>query len=380
MDIWISIAGNLNLLDLINLADVCTVTRQASQLIFKQKYASQEFHLRISRREVEIMTPFWDENHDHCSLFGEKRPISLKFLRNFGDLISELEIWMLDRHIQNDNGLRRLIEHINKFSAKSHKKLEINKYLPVLIETPLQNLSEIKMTSAEYPVDGFSALIENVPRIKICSGAARIYLKQNMPQVKKLEISTTNKTGEISDDDVLQTMQLNPQIQEFIIDQPQFKFISTDTDIDLEISKHYRARLFKLIRPERYERMFLNYWNYTSYFNLVDFVKEFKHLKCLSFVHHGGKVDEVIVGMPKLELLQICVYLEIEMENLKQILLSAVDHNRLSVLSFHFDRLDKRDTFQSKFKKPVAMEPWSSALNEDGPKDYKYSFVLNCST
>lgn len=377
LDIWKKIVGNLNLFDLTNLADVCTVARQAARLIFERKYASKEFYLRIDRKEMEILAACWDENHDNHGLVGHKRPISFKFLRNFGDLISELDIWMLDRSIKNGNRLRQFINHINKFSAQSRKTLEINKHLSVLIETPLNNLNEIKMNAAEYSVDEFSTLIKNVPNLKLCSGCAHIYLNQNMPQVKKLEISTTNKTGEISDENVLQAMQLNPQIEQFIINQPQFKIALNGTSIDLEISKNYRARLFKLIRSEQYERMFLNYWSYTSYFNLVDFVKEFKRLKCLSFVYYGGKIDEVIVGMRNLEELKICVYSEIEMKNLVHILTSAVAHGRLLVLSFHFDRLDKREKFQTKYKQLITLGPWSSASDEDGPKEYKYSFVLN---
>lgn len=54
----------------------------------------------------------------HRGLFDKKRPISFNFLRNFGDLSSELDIWMLDRSIKNDNRLRQLIEHINKLAQK----------------------------------------------------------------------------------------------------------------------------------------------------------------------------------------------------------------------------------------------------------------------
>lgn len=60
------------------------------------------------------------------------------------------------------------------------------------------------MSAAKYPVDEFSALIKIVSSLKICSGVAQIFLKQSMLQVKKLEILNTNKTGQISDEDVLQ--------------------------------------------------------------------------------------------------------------------------------------------------------------------------------
>lgn len=95
-------------------------------------------------------------------------------------------------------------------------------------------------------------------------------------------------------------------------------------------------------------------------------------------MYHREHAVGLIDNIPKLETLQICNGLRIQLNDANGILSSAAAHSKLSIVSFHFVRMDDRETLVAEFNRQSSIEPWSIALNEDGPKTYyKYSVVFN---
>lgn len=164
LDNWEAIVDYLDLFDLINFADVSTVARQAARLVFRRKYAAAKFELRMIGLTMMTWTPE--------SWFSILNVSSLKCLRNFGDLILELDICIYYAFKkENQKQIRKFISHINKFSADSRKKLRIPEYLSILSENPVQNVDEIVV----WTVSNANRLIDDMPKLKkfqicICFG------------------------------------------------------------------------------------------------------------------------------------------------------------------------------------------------------------------
>lgn len=368
-DNWEIIAGYLSLPDLRVLADVCTNARQAARLIFTRKYGSTKCILYIMKRDVEIETVY--------SEFGQHNAKCLKFLRIFGDLISELNLYIIPKIC--NNRLQQLIEYINQFTAQSRKKMILNEHSSVLIENPLQNLDEIQFQYCyDSSVTEFKALVtesKNVSSLQFSSEKQLIFLKQNLPQVTKLEIFRykLNLVNGKPVEDLVQVMRLNPQIQKLKC-SPFFKLKLNGTEMELLVFRSFEPILIKLIRPEQFEKVCLQ-WNCNE--NFVGFVKNLVNLKFLTMLDHRENAVEMINNIPKLETLQICNFYDIEFETANRILLSAAAHSKLSIVSFHFEDIDERETILAEFNRHISIGTWSIALNENGPKEFKYSVVFN---
>lgn len=248
-DNWEIIAGHLDLMDLINLAGVCTDAREAAQLIFKRKNPSPELHFRINANEVETSIP--TEINGIRASFDIKGVIGLKLLRNFGNLFSKLEIDTGSAEARNDKRLDMVIEYVSKFCREIHKKLIIRKYLPILIVEPLTNVDEMVIKSNEYSGVKFHALTRNVPSLEICSDRMQLYLKQNMPHLKKLKITATNYSDidGTGDKHIARMINLNPQIQvlHFINHRFYFAMISNTLILQFKKSTEFIAPSLKMI-------------------------------------------------------------------------------------------------------------------------------------
>lgn len=372
-DNWVAIASHLDLYGLANLVNVCQDARHAVRFLFKLKYASpstyNSTYLQMNVYGVIRLT-FSSGDETLCS----KRSKSLRFLRNFGDLITELKLFMSNNPILNNNCVQKFIEHINKFSEQSHKTLIVNDYLPILIEHPLRNVDKIEVFSAKYPLGDFNALIKNVSYMKIWSDNARIYLNQHMPALQIIEIDTENynEVRKIGDKHILQIKQLNPQIQTLIIKCQFFNLNVSGAEIDIEIWESHKSSSVTIICPKQFKKMYLQDHtcddiSLNRFINLV-------HLSIvLSFSDHVYEIHR----LPKLEILQICCSLKITDATFDRILSSAEAHRKLSILSFHFYHPNHRQAFGQTHNQRIYMEKWLFTLNETGPKEYKYSIVLN---
>lgn len=376
----------MNLADLINLSDVCSGGCKAARLAFNRKYPRQKFNLWINGNEIETWTDIWLPNANRYHRFHEKGLKCLRFLRNFGDLMFKLKIDTCQVSNNADKHLRKGIQHVRKFGTECRKKLVLRNYLPVLVRYPFKNIDKIEVRSANYSIAEFNRLVENVPNLAIHCSRARKYLNRHMPQMKRLKIKCWHYNGPntIGDQDAQRALQLNPQIEELIISprpDTMFKMKLNGSNIEIRAEGHFLSTL--TIRPEQYDTMLLELTKNHSAAAVVNFAKKFINLKCLTMRYCKGLLIEAIETMPMLEKLQITVLDELELMSkiiyCHRIFSLAAAHGNLSILSFNFKRMDLLKIFQEMVFDihRVRHERWSLTLNEDGPKEYKFSLVLN---
>lgn len=393
LDNWEVIAGHLDLLELINLSDMGTDAREAARLVFKRKYPTQKFKLEMHGNRMEIIADIWLLKVAYaCTadrIFSGQGVISLKFVRNFGDLISKLKI-DIKKHAEydygtslTDNQLRKSIAFINKFSAESCKILKINDY-SILIETPFQNIDKVDLHTKDYSMTEFNTLIENVRSLYV--GDDR-YLKQKMPQIKKLHVINS------TDGNILETMQLNSQIKQLKIHESfggrRLKWKMNGSEMHVE-GRGYFNFLNERIRPENFDKCEKLCYQCVQMnqgcSECVNFVSKFKNLKCLSIEIKRKKVFELIKNMPTLQELQVCMgkndaneidYYELEDYN-RKLLSFAASQSNLLILTFHYEEMDVRERCQKIINEKLNGEQWFIVgLHDNGPKLCKYSLVFN---
>lgn len=372
-DNWEVITGHLDLLDLIILADVCTDARRAARLAFERKYAPEKFKLRIN--ENEIKTSF--EKNDR---FGSIA--SLKFLRNFCDLICQMDIDTKNSSIENHRQMRKIIEYVNKFSPESRKELILWDYLPFLVENPFRNVDAVRLCATGYSVTEFNHMFMNVISLLIDTDQVRDYMLQRLPQLERIDILVVNSDKEeipITYNDVMKATQMNPQIKELFFEQNfddltdnmlsvQVNGKEIEFHIDLNtisdgMSHFDFAEFAEFVRPQHFERMILDN---TTGLNSTEVVKKFQNLECLIMTNFVHDLPDSIQMLPKLQDLQIWIsdwlglgdFQEI-IDTLSDIFTSHAPHEQLSTLRPFID-----------------LNIWRRTLSEDGPKDFKHSLVL----
>lgn len=370
-DNWEIIASHLDLCGLINITEISSAARGAAQLLFKRRYSSHYIGLN------------W--THNSTGIESVSIQQSKKLLQHFGHLISKLGVNLAPNvTAHNDAALRDVVRNINRYCNRNCHRLELGGYLPFLINEPLRNVKELNIYTGNYSLQEFSEMFVNICSLEISSKEACIYLKQRMPKLKRLCIGDSiynNGDDGIQDSDIIEAIELNPQIDRLEIFNSGAFEITRNKVSELELTMEWDARdlLFKLIQPEQYEKLDLMY--------IVDdfdeFIVKFVNLKCLTINMCHTELFDVIDSLPKLRDVQICFeafdYDAEEYEDIEWFLSSAKVHEKLSVFSFHFEVEKDRQTFQSVIKTDVNESIWKISIidNVDGPYGYKYSFVLN---
>lgn len=82
--------------------------------------------------------------------------------------------------------------------------------------------------------------------------------------------------------------------------------------------------------------------------------------------------------MPNVQELRICLKkYDVSGREANEILIKAAALSKLLILSFHFEDMVDREIFQAENDDQITVGPWIVALNEDGPRQFKYSLVLS---
>lgn len=392
-DNWELIAGHLNLLGLISLAEVCVDAQKAARLIFKRRYSSHIFRLILSKesfgRKRGNMVYLSDGRK---RAWIESYTVCLKLLRNFGFFISQLEIDP-HKHIQPVK-LQKIIKYTNKYCPNSKNELVLCEYLPILFKEPLRNVNEVTVSNADFSVADFISLFPNIQNLNIHSDEGRIFLQHHFPRLEHLamEIHKYDECDGINIVDIWRAIKLNPQIKSIYIEQidrhivgNMFKMVKNDSDIDLYLGWNLHWNKFKrflldIIRPVDFKKMHLVY-DYEIK-DIKAFVNKFKSLKCFVVESFEIHLLELIESLPMLQDFQICfreefVDIDEHIDEMQLALSSSTIQQKLSVLSFHFEERVDFGVFQAGINRFIDRKIWRININEDGPKTYKQSMVLN---
>lgn len=392
-DNWEVIAGHLDLLGLLNLADnVCVDARQAAQWIFKRRYSSYIFRLLLAddafgrqRRQIAIHSVndkmAWIDNYSIC----------LKLLRIFGSFISQLEIDPY-KYIKPVK-LHKILKYVNKYCVNSKNELILHKYLPILFKEPLNNVTEITVRTADYSVAEFKSLFPNIEYLKIYSDAGRIYMQHHFPRLEHLYL-IIYKYGDrdgINIGDIWKAVKLNPQIKSIYIEQivhnsieNMFEMVIKGVTIEFyfEWNLHWskmKRFLLDTIRTIKFEKLYLFHHNEID--GIEQFVNEFKNLKCFIVESFEKHLLQLIESLPLLQDFQICFreYRDIDedIDSLAHAITSSIIQQKLSVLSFHFEQKVALDVFHAGINRFIDRKVWLININESGPKTFKQSMVLN---
>lgn len=402
VDNWEKIAENLDSSDLINLAYVCVDARTAARMVYEKKYKSKSVVCAVKKERPECAYCFCKEKQEpECSqcfchqgiviapshhVYGSHSnwiknfEKSLRCLRMFGDLIPEVIIE--PGETMNDRQLQKIIEYTNEFGIESRNTIILRKYLPFLMKNPLKNAYKAVMHTDEYSVDEFNTLFPDLQSLHINSVNSAIYMKQRLPNVKELFFGANecNRNLDIKNEDILLAMQLNPQIQKLVIDAAiLFKLEMNDRKIKLISNNEGMEKLFQIIRPENYEEMYVD--SRWIEYSPVGFIEKFINLKFLTMVYYQENLEMLCNKIAKLHVLRViykwthdhaCHYREIGV-----FFASTAIYSKLSTFSIHFDVEKNREQFYIKTIRLVDTALWQITLNEDGPKRFKFSIVLN---
>lgn len=370
-DNWQIIASYLDLCGLIHITEISSDAREAAQLVFKRQYRSHYFGLNWTQ----------DSNGIECISMQQSK----KFLENFGHLIFELDINLgPNATIYNDTVLQDVFRLINRYCTRNCHRLQLGQYLPSLINEPLQNVDILNISTGDYLLEDFNKMFANIRTMEISSKEASIYVKQRMPELKRLCIgdSIYNDCNDgIQDSDILEAIEMNPQIDRLEIFNDGAFEITRNKGTELELTMEWDARdlLFKLIQPKQFEKLDLIYDCEIGEFD--KFIVKFVNLKCLTLDKYHEELFDVIDSLPKLEDVQICFeksdYDAEEFQDIEWFLSSSKMHEKLSVLSFYFEDEKERRTFQTVIRPNEFLWKISIIDNADGPYGYKYSYVLN---
>lgn len=392
-DNWEIIAGHLDLIGLINLADVCVDAQQAAQLIFKRRYSSNIFRFLISadsfgRKRGKMA--FHSINDK--MIWIKNYPLCLKLLRNFGVFISQLEIDPY-KHIQPIK-LQKVIKYVNKYCINSKNELILRKYLPILFKKPLKNVNKITVCTADYSIAEFNSLFPNIEYMKIYSDEGRIFIQNHFPRLENLSL-IIYKYGDrdgINIEDIWKAIKLNPQIKSIYIEQIVhniieniFRMVINGANIDLFLGwnlhwSKFKRFLLNILRPGDFEKMHL--FHHYEINDIKPFVNKFKNLKFFVVESFEKQLLELIESLPMLQEFQICFQEELldideDIDDLTHALSSISLQQKLSVLSFNFEKKTTLDAFQAGINQFIDRKIWWININEDGPKTFKQSMVLN---
>lgn len=393
VDIWEKIAEYLDLSNLINLAYVCVDARTASHLVYKKKNESRGLVICVEEKKPEIAECFLEDDACSISILPSTRLYgwdniwiknceeSLRFLRNFGRFLPEVIIEPYQT--MNDRQLQKIIEYINEFGTESRNTIILRKYSPFLMENPLKNVYKAAMYTAEYSINEFNILFPDLQSLHIHSTKSGIYMKQQLPKVKELYIDDEvyHWKNEINDEDILLAMELNPQIQKLAISNAYssqtFKLNVNDRKIKLISKAEKFQNLFQIIRPEKCEEMYVD--SGCIDFSPRGFIEKFINLKSLTMIYYQENLEMLCKKIPKLQVLQVIYRWSsfITGRDIGNILASTAIHSKLSKFSIHFNSENERKQFYIPTIQFIDTARWQITMNEDGPKRFRFSIVLN---